>query len=87
MTGVSEFPPNWETLEQSIRVDVANSIATLLASIQAIKVVTDTPNATINAAPATAIKDLARELRTVERQLIRLSRLVTAAFATGDIGV
>jgi len=83
---MSSFPPEWETLQAAMRADVNTQIATLLATVEALNAITATANATINANPAAAIKDLTREVKTVARQLVRVSRLIVAAFDTGDTG-
>jgi hypothetical protein len=80
------FPPDWENLEKSLRTDVAAAIDTLLATVTALNAVTALTNAEINANPAQSIKVLTREVKTVARQLIRMARLMSGAFDSGDTG-
>lgn len=83
---MASFPPDWENLERSLRADVDASISTLLATVALLNEITARTNAEINANPAAVIKDVAREVKTVARQSLRLARLQVAAFGSGDTG-
>ena len=83
---MASFPPDWETLERSLRNDDDASISTLLATVQALNAITALTNAEINANPAAVIKDVAREVKTVARQTLRMARLQVGAFGSGDTG-
>jgi hypothetical protein len=69
-----------------LRTDVAAAIDTLLATVTALNAVTALTNAEINANPAQSIKVLTREVKTVARQQIRMARLMSGAFDSGDTG-
>jgi hypothetical protein len=69
--------------EETLRTGAEGAISTLLTSITALKAITDKTNANIGPADT---KDLARELRQVTRQLLRLTRIVTETFDTADVG-
>jgi len=71
----------------TLQTEIATNINTLLASVTALNEITARTNATINANPATAIKDLTREVKTVARQAIRIARVVSNQLATTDSGV
>lgn len=67
-----------------LRTQVGAQVATMLASITAVQAVVDKANADIGPAD---IKALARELRKVLRQLLRLTRLVAGILDSTDSGV
>jgi len=72
---------------QTLRDGIAAEIAALKTSIDALKTgVLDTTNATINGSPASYIKDTARAVRTTERSLIRVLKLISGAVADSDLG-
>lgn len=83
---MESFPPDWENLERTLRQDVSASVATLLAAVDELNTLTDRTNADINANPAAAIKVVAREVKTVARQTLRLARLASGMFDSADIG-
>lgn len=83
---VAAFPPNWEVLEQQLHADVEASIATLITTVDTLNTVTARTNTEINTNPAASIKDVAREVKTVARQLTRLSRMCAAVFDSPNIG-
>jgi len=73
--------------EQTLRDGIAAEITTLKTSIDTLKTgVLGTTNATINGSPASYIKDTARAVRTTERSLIRVLKLISGAVADTDIG-
>lgn len=75
-----------DTNLNTLTADVAKNIATLLTSVTALNTLTAVPNATINASPASYIKDAARECKTVARQTIRLARIIAKQLNTTDSG-
>lgn len=63
---------NQTTLRANPQTDI---IDVLIAAIAALQVVRDTPNATINGAPASYLKDVAQNAQTIARRVVRLARL------------
>lgn len=73
--------------EQTLRDGIAAEIAALKTSIDALKTgVLDVTNSTINGSPASYIKDTARAVRTTERSLIRVLKLISGAVADTALG-
>lgn len=68
---------------QSLSTDAASAITTLLTAINDLQVIIDKTNATIGPADT---KNVARSLKSVARQLIRLTRLTTNKLDTTDVG-
>jgi hypothetical protein len=66
-----------ETARRLTSVDEPTEIASLFAAIDALRLLVERTNADINANPAAAIKDVAREAMTIARQTIRFARLLT----------
>jgi len=62
--------------EQSLHQGIADNIAALEQVVANLNALTNTPNATINANPASYIKDLAREAKTIARQTIRIAKVM-----------
>jgi hypothetical protein len=94
-SGVSERPYTAEeiveaaaraavtTNAETLRVDALGQIPAMLATIETLKAITDTPTASLGAAE---IKVIARELRKTARQQLRLARLLLSATESADIG-
>jgi hypothetical protein len=84
---VSDIPPLVNAdLRIKLEVDVHEGIDKLLEVLIVLNGITDLTNAEINQNPARHIKDLTREVKTVTRQTIRLTRLVVGAFDDADVG-
>jgi hypothetical protein len=62
------------------------SVDKLVAVVEALNAMTDLTNATINANPASFIKDLARECKTIARQANREARLTSGRTEDTDTG-
>ena len=58
----------------------------LVAVVQAMNTITSMTNAAINANPAAVIKDLARECKTIARQVNRQARLTAGRTESTDTG-
>jgi hypothetical protein len=70
--------------EASLRSNPQTHIDVLVASLAALQTLVDTPNATINASPASYVKGVARELMAAERRLVRLFRLSLGVLDSTD---
>jgi hypothetical protein len=89
-------PRPWTPVELEGREAAANttqmvaesdeSVDKLVAVIEALNLLTDQTNATINANPASFIKDLARECKTIARQANREARLTSGRTESTDTG-
>lgn len=71
------------TNEKTLKTDAETAIATLTTSVTALQTIVAKTNATIGPADT---KDVARETRTVARQVIRLTRLLLERFESTDVG-
>jgi hypothetical protein len=65
---------------------IGDNIATLLATVDALNLLTERTNADINTNPAAAIKQVARECKTVARQTLRIARVVAGRLDTTNSG-
>lgn len=73
--------------EQTLRDGIAAEIASLKTNIANLKTnVTDVTNPTINGSPASYIKDVARAVRSADRSIIRLAKLIGGLTADTDLG-
>jgi hypothetical protein len=70
--------------ETALRSNPQTHIDVLVASLAALQTLVDTPNATINASPASYVKGVARELMAAERRLVRLFRLSLGVLDSTD---
>ena len=71
---------------EALMAQVASNVATLLATVTALNEITGRTNANINDNPAVAIKDLTREVKTVARQTIRISRAFARVLDSANSG-
>jgi hypothetical protein len=71
-------------VETTLRSNPQTHIDVLVASLAALQTLVDTPNATINASPASYVKGVARELMAAERRLVRLFRLSLGVLDSTD---
>ena len=60
-----------------MQTESGEAVDKLVAVVEALNLMTDQTNATINANPASFIKDLARECKTIARQANREARLTS----------
>lgn len=69
--------------EASLRVDALSQLSVMMTSIGSLQTVFDKPNAELTVADT---KTIARELRRVTRQVMRLTRLSLDAFDSSNVG-
>ena len=70
----------------TLMAETKESIDKLVASVEALNVITNTTNATINGNPAATIKTVCREVKTVARQVNRLARMVSRTMDSTNTG-
>lgn len=70
----------------TITADIAGNIDALRQSIAALSAITSAPNADVNSKPAPYIMSLARELKAVARQTLRVAKALAGDYDETDIG-
>lgn len=81
-----EQPPKNADLRTRLETEARTHVDVLLATIAVLNTITARTNAEINANPAATIKDVAREVKTVARQTVRLTLLAVDKFDDADTG-